>query len=98
MNELLELLKGLPHPYEGWLAIERELLKDSPASRSLGATTLLSGAIMETIADGNRNNLLAVVNELSVAAWEYYNNYYKGDPGYFNNYRLGLRSSFRGLL
>jgi hypothetical protein len=98
MNELLQLLKQLPKPYQAWLAIEQELLNDNEASRSLGSIELLSGAIMETIYEDKRNDLLAVVNDLATAAWNYYETNYKGSPGYFNHHRLGLRSSFKGLL
>jgi hypothetical protein len=98
MNELLELLKKLPHPYEAWLKIEQELLKDNEASRSLGSVLLLSGAIMETIAENDRNDLIEPVSNLATAAWNYYEKHYQGSPGYFNDHRLGLRSSFRGLL
>lgn len=98
MEDIIFWLRQFPKPYETWLAIERELLADSLISRELGSVTLLAGAIMQTLPSSERNDNLQKIQSLAQTAWNFYESLFNGDPADFNDRRMNLRSSIKGLL
>ena len=92
--QLIDLLNLLPSPLEAWLKIANELLLESVDH------TLLSGAILQTIDEDkyDRNDYLVSIDELATLSLDMFRSVYRGNSDIFNNDRIRLEDSIKGLL
>ena len=91
MQKIIKLLQTLPNPEAAWLAIQSELLMQT-------SIDMVGGAILQTIPEELRNDLMPSVKELAESSLEMFENVYKGSVDSFNSDRKRLYESIRGLL